>query len=215
MEAEAFYARISAALGGASAPWSPRVDQGARPVARTRAELLACCDEFAVRLAKVGGVAERLPAGRASARVVELLGDAPRVHVGVELLPACVRDAVARGPATGPEVDASRWRMACAQAEWGVTDAVHLVAETGSTLLLAGARRPRGASLLPRRHLVVAPLARMVASIDEALAHLREAPSQWLLATGPSRTSDIENDLTIGVHGPGVLHVLVVDEDEG
>lgn len=214
MEAEAFLARVSAALGSASAPWKPPRTAFAPAAPRGRAELLSLQAEFALRLAKVGGLAELLPEARAAQRVSELLGEGARVHVGLELLPGCVRAAVARGAATGPDVDAARWRAACAQAEWGVTDAVQLVAETGSTLLLASPRRPRAASLLPRRHLVVAPLARLVGSIDEALCHLADAPSQWLLATGPSRTSDIENDLTIGVHGPGVLHVLVVDEDQ-
>jgi L-lactate dehydrogenase complex protein LldG len=30
--------------------------------------------------------------------------------------------------------------------------------------------------------------------------------------TGPSRTADIERVLTIGVHGPGRLIIVVVDE---
>jgi L-lactate utilization protein LutC len=214
MEAQAFLARVSAALGGASAPWTPPDTRAAPSAPRRRVELLHLHAEFAAHLAKVGGTAELVPASQAAARAMELLGDGPRVHVGLELLPACVRAVVARGAAIGPDSDPLGWRAACAEAEWGVTDAVQWVAETGSTLLCATARRPRAASLLPRRHMVVTPLSRLVADLDEALTHLADAPSQWLLVTGPSRTSDIENDLTIGVHGPGVMHVLVVDEDE-
>ena len=33
--------------------------------------------------------------------------------------------------------------------------------------------------------------------------------------TGPSRTADIERVLTIGVHGPERLIIVVVDEFEG
>jgi L-lactate utilization protein LutC len=37
-------------------------------------------------------------------------------------------------------------------------------------------------------------------------------PSALVCVTGPSRTSDIENDLSIGVHGPAQVHVIIYRE---
>jgi L-lactate dehydrogenase complex protein LldG len=37
-------------------------------------------------------------------------------------------------------------------------------------------------------------------------------PSMITLATGPSRTADIEKTLVVGVHGPGEVFVFLVED---
>ena len=107
-------------------------------------------------------------------------------------------------------------RVAAAQAGIGVTWADWAIAETGTLVQLAGRGRARSTSLLPPVHVALVRPERVLARRSELIAVLREGkpaarlPSQVVLITGPSRTGDIENDLTIGVHGPGEVHVLIL-----
>ncbi|MBI4732372.1 MAG: LUD domain-containing protein [Chloroflexi bacterium] len=97
----------------------------------------------------------------------------------------------------------------------GVTGAMCGIAETGSLLLVSGAGQTLTASLLPEVHVAVLKTSRLVPSLADALGRpeVRNATA-GVIVTGPSRTADIEMTLTIGVHGPGELHVFLIDDSE-
>ena len=77
----------------------------------------------------------------------------------------------------------------------------------------------RLASLLAPVHIAVLRRAQIVRGLGEALAQLQEwhgsnifaDSSNLTLITGPSRTGDIEQTLTLGVHGPREIHVVLID----
>lgn len=97
-----------------------------------------------------------------------------------------------------------------AACDLGITGVDAALPETGSLLLRAGPDRPRTASLLPPVHLAIVTRAALRANLQQILAECRGTACATLI-TGPSRTSDIELTLTIGVHGPKVLHVWVLE----
>jgi L-lactate dehydrogenase complex protein LldG len=80
----------------------------------------------------------------------------------------------------------------------------------------------RSVSLLPPVHVAVVQRAQIVATMADYLEVLSADPAnlqQHLTScvsfiTGPSRTGDIELSLTVGVHGPGELHLVILDEPE-
>jgi L-lactate dehydrogenase complex protein LldG len=125
---------------------------------------------------------------------------------------------------TGAEANVAqaRWtlRQLAAEADIGLSGADCAIAETGTLALAALPGQMRSVSLLPPIHIAVVKADQIVASLSDYLLLLRAAGAdlqQHLTScisfiTGPSRTGDIELTLTVGVHGPGELHLVVLDE---
>lgn len=99
-----------------------------------------------------------------------------------------------------------------AQAKIGITGADGGLADTGSLVLLSGQGRSRIASLLPPVHVALLSKQRLHSSFIALLSRDRNIVTlgnNLILITGPSRTADIEMTLTIGVHGPRELHIIL------
>jgi L-lactate dehydrogenase complex protein LldG len=97
-----------------------------------------------------------------------------------------------------------------------VSEALYGLADTGSVVLAASPAEPRGRSLLPDVHISLLPTDRILSGLDELFARLgNELPSALAIVTGPSRSADIEQKLAVGVHGPGEVHVVLVESNRG
>jgi L-lactate utilization protein LutC len=108
-------------------------------------------------------------------------------------------------------------RLALSRA--GVSGVDYAIAETGTIVLSSDEERALLVSLLPPIHIAVIRASQIKQTIGEALLQLKsermgrsEPCRSATFITGPSRTSDVELTLSIGVHGPKELHLIVVRE---
>lgn len=111
--------------------------------------------------------------------------------------------------------DGQEWIARAEEADMGLVVADYAVAYTGSIVLLSSRDQGRAVSLLPNILTVIIPIDRLKTRVGEVLALFDQLGPEQLPAgihfiSGPSRSSDIENDLTIGIHGPGVVYALIV-----
>ncbi|HEX2505137.1 MAG TPA: LUD domain-containing protein [Gaiellaceae bacterium] len=91
------------------------------------------------------------------------------------------------------------------------SEALFGLAETGSVVLAASPEEPRARSLLPAVHVSVLREDRILPGLAELFAAVGgDLPSSLAIVTGPSRSADIEQTLTVGVHGPGEVHVVLL-----
>ena len=98
-----------------------------------------------------------------------------------------------------------------------ITSCEQLVARTGSILLSSGQKSGRSTSVYAPAHICIAYTSQLVYDIGDGLQFIQEKygnnlPSLITLATGPSRTADIEKTLVVGVHGPKEVFVFLIEE---
>lgn len=105
---------------------------------------------------------------------------------------------------------------------YGVTGADAAFASTGSMLSISEPGKNRVASLLPYYHIALIPFSRLYPTVEAWLAAQREAgtlvaalsdKANVTIITGPSKSADIEMNLTLGVHGPKHVHAVLFDDE--
>lgn len=96
----------------------------------------------------------------------------------------------------------------------GLTGCHCAIGETGTVLLLGSPATPKATALLPETHICVVSKSRVVATMEDAFALMRDEigapPRSIFFVSGPSRTADIEQTLVIGAHGPYRVHVILI-----
>jgi L-lactate dehydrogenase complex protein LldG len=226
---QAFLARVSTRLGRRSSreagplTWSPRPASSAGV---TDPSVLA--DRFAAEVERIGGRVHRAagPAGVGQLIVGVVAAEAPSGLVvrwedptlaGLDL-DELLQAAGYQVASDGGEGAGSLIRTA-EQAVVGITGCDAAIAETGSLVLgthalgsAGGQGRGRVISLLPPVHVAVVYRDQIVRNGEDIMRLLAASPlpPQVVFVSGPSRSSDIENDLSIGVHGPRMVHVILV-----
>jgi L-lactate utilization protein LutC len=109
-------------------------------------------------------------------------------------------------------------RAATIASDVGLTTCDYAIAETGTLMLKAHAKQGRLTSLVPITHIAIITPQQLVPTLADALKLVRLArldsadgrlPSNISLHTGPSKTADIEQTLTKGVHGPKEVHAIL------
>lgn len=152
----------------------------------------------------------------------ELEVDAALQEHGVEVQVVTPSGEVSPQASSEAGLDQARQAMreALARADIGLSAVDCAIAETGTLALSAAPGQMRGVSLLPPVHVAIVRSNQIVESLADYLLLLRSTSSDLQahltscisFITGPSRTGDIELTLTVGVHGPGELHLIVLDD---
>jgi len=99
-------------------------------------------------------------------------------------------------------------------ADIGITDAFAGIARTGSVCLYITKKLIGAVSLFPRSHITILEAKNIVARprdvfVLESFLE-KNRPGDVVFITGPSATADM-GSLERGVHGPGKLHIIILE----
>ena len=106
------------------------------------------------------------------------------------------------------------------EADIGISGANLAVAESGTLVIISNEGNARLVTSLPPVHIALVTTEKFVETLEQAITLVKalipassgmKLTSYISLVTGPSRTTDIEKELVIGVHGPQELHIIILD----
>jgi len=118
------------------------------------------------------------------------------------------------------KVARERLRQSFIDADIGISGANVAIAESGTLVIVSNEGNGRLVTTLPPVHIALLGVEKIVPTLDDATAILKVLPrsgtgqkitSYVSFITGPSRSADIELTLTIGVHGPKEVHIVLLD----
>lgn len=184
------------------------------------------CDKMAVEVEAVGGKAFRVP-DLLTARelLATLLEEAAAksalcwehdvlARLGLaEFLQS--RSVLRHSYESLSHLDFAAQRAAMLACDIGISSVDCAIAETGTLMVCSRPGQERVASLLPVMHVAIVERQQIVPDLLDAFDILHQRglgnlPSNTTLITGPSKTGDIELQLTTGVHGPKHWRVILV-----
>jgi len=100
----------------------------------------------------------------------------------------------------------------------GVTGVHAAIADTGTLVLQNNAGQPSFVSLLPDVHIVFVHADELYPNLHAFLESSEDIGAEisktnnLVFISGPSRTADIEQTLTLGVHGPRELIIILIEQ---
>lgn len=139
---------------------------------------------------------------------------------GVTLVPqtplASKFDLAKQLESKGVNVHSGSFREAGQVTGGGVTFCNFCMADSGTVVLDSTPEEIRLATTLPEKHFIIVDPVKILEDNLAAVPPMTELhqgsdPKFVAYITGPSRTADIERQLTIGCHGPREVHILLVE----
>lgn len=161
---------------------------------------------------EIGITIQRILARQGLKRLIAWPAPTPAVAIDTNLFPASEGYELVYWQARGQRDELLR---TAEQSEAGLVYAEYGLAETGTVILYNQGGHGRLVSLLPNQSIIVLRASTILPRLTQALPRIGTQTAAYScinLITGPSRTSDIEMDLTIGVHGPGKIAIVLIED---
>ena len=99
-------------------------------------------------------------------------------------------------------------------AEVSISGCAFAIADTGTMVMMSSETQGRSVAVLPTVHIVILREEQIHGTMGEVLASLSQMgsalPASVHFISGASRSSDIENDQTIGIHGPARIVAFIL-----